>query len=65
MARPTPLSGFPEWRPAGRIVESHVLDVLRSLFDTLVTDGEGDADSAVVLDTLRRTSRQSQPPATA
>ena len=41
------------------------LDVLRSLFDTLVTDGEGDADSAVVLDTLRRTSRQSQPPATA
>ena len=33
------------------------LDVLRSLFDTLVADGEGDADSAVVLDTLRRLSR--------
>ncbi|GAB95120.1 2-hydroxy-3-oxopropionate reductase [Kineosphaera limosa] len=36
------------------------LEVLRDLFDTLVTDGEGDADSAVVLDTLRRISR---PPA--
>ncbi len=33
------------------------LDVLRGLFDTLVADGEGDADSAVVLDTLRRLSR--------
>lgn len=33
MARPTPLSGFPEWLPAGRIVEQHVLDVLRSTFE--------------------------------
>ncbi|PFG35663.1 histidyl-tRNA synthetase [Flavimobilis soli] len=33
MARPTPLSGFPEWRPAGRIVEQHVLDVLRRTFE--------------------------------
>lgn len=33
MARPTPLSGFPEWRPAGRIVESYVLDVLRRTFE--------------------------------
>ncbi|MCV2394541.1 histidine--tRNA ligase [Actinotalea sp. M2MS4P-6] len=33
MARPTPLSGFPEWLPAGRIVEQHVLDVLRDTFE--------------------------------
>ena len=33
MARPTPLSGFPEWRPAGRIVETYVLDVLRRTFE--------------------------------
>jgi histidyl-tRNA synthetase len=33
MARPTPLSGFPEWLPDGRIVEQHVLDVLRSTFE--------------------------------
>lgn len=33
MARPTPLSGFPEWRPEGRIVEQHVLDVLRRTFE--------------------------------
>ena len=33
MARPTPLSGFPEWLPDGRIVEQHVLDVLRRTFE--------------------------------
>ncbi len=33
MARPTPLSGFPEWLPAGRIVEQHVLDRLRRTFE--------------------------------
>lgn len=33
MARPTPLSGFPEWLPAGRLVEQHVLDVLRRTFE--------------------------------
>ena len=33
MARPTPLSGFPEWRPEGRVVEQHVLDVLRETFE--------------------------------
>lgn len=27
MSRPAPLSGFPEWLPAGRIVEKHVIDV--------------------------------------
>ena len=32
-ARPTPLSGFPEWLPSGRIVEQHVLDVLRRTFE--------------------------------
>jgi histidyl-tRNA synthetase len=34
MARPAPLSGFPEWLPADRIVEQHVLDVLRRTFET-------------------------------
>ncbi len=33
MARPTPLSGFPEWLPDGRVVEQHVLDVLRRTFE--------------------------------
>ncbi|PFG43293.1 histidyl-tRNA synthetase [Isoptericola jiangsuensis] len=33
MARVTPLSGFPEWLPDGRIVEQHVLDVLRRTFE--------------------------------
>ncbi len=33
MARPRPLSGFPEWLPAGRLVEQHVLDVLRHTFE--------------------------------
>ncbi len=33
MARPTPLSGFPEWLPEGRVVEQHVLDVLRHTFE--------------------------------
>src|SRR3954462_12233852 len=33
MARPTPLSGFPEWLPDGRIVEQHVIDTLRRTFE--------------------------------
>lgn len=33
MARPTPLSGFPEWLPADRLVEQHVLDTLRRTFE--------------------------------
>ena len=33
MARITPLSGFPEWLPAGRAVEQQVLDVLRRTFE--------------------------------
>ncbi|MBI9115324.1 histidine--tRNA ligase [Sanguibacter suaedae] len=33
MARPTPLSGFPEWLPADRIVEQHVLDTVRRTFE--------------------------------
>ena len=32
MAR-TSLSGFPEWLPEGRIIEMHVLDVLRRVFE--------------------------------
>ncbi len=33
MARPTPLSGFPEWLPDGRVVEQHVLEALRRTFE--------------------------------
>ncbi|GAB3561017.1 histidine--tRNA ligase [Spelaeicoccus albus] len=33
MARPTPLSGFPEWLPADRIVERHIIDTLASTFE--------------------------------
>jgi histidyl-tRNA synthetase len=33
MARPSPLSGFPEWLPAERIVEQHVLDTLRRVYE--------------------------------
>ena len=34
MARPTPLSGFPEWLPEHRIVEQLVLDRLRATFES-------------------------------
>src|SRR3954462_15857804 len=33
MARPASLSGFPEWLPAQRWVEQHVLDPLRRTFE--------------------------------
>lgn len=33
MARPTPLSGFPEWLPDGRVLEQHVLDTFRRTFE--------------------------------
>jgi histidyl-tRNA synthetase len=33
MARKTSLSGFPEWLPEERLVELHVLDVLRETFE--------------------------------
>ncbi|GIG29150.1 histidine--tRNA ligase [Cellulomonas marina] len=33
MARPTPLSGFPEWLPQDRVVEQHVLATLRRTFE--------------------------------
>ncbi|SDL71204.1 histidine--tRNA ligase [Tessaracoccus oleiagri] len=33
MARPKPLSGFPEFLPAGRIVEQRVLDIVRETFE--------------------------------
>ena len=33
MARIAPLSGFPEWLPQERMVEQHVLDVLRRTFE--------------------------------
>ncbi|MGA0065798.1 MAG: histidine--tRNA ligase [Candidatus Nanopelagicales bacterium] len=33
MARPTSLSGFPEWLPEGRLVELGVLDVIRQVFE--------------------------------
>ncbi|TRW43160.1 histidine--tRNA ligase [Georgenia yuyongxinii] len=33
MARASSLSGFPEWLPDGRVVETHVLDSLRRTFE--------------------------------
>jgi len=33
MAKIAPLSGFPEWLPAERIVEQHVLDTLREVYE--------------------------------
>jgi histidyl-tRNA synthetase len=33
MTRPTPISGFPEWQPAQRMVEQDILDRLRSTFE--------------------------------
>jgi histidyl-tRNA synthetase len=33
MARPTPMSGFPEWLPRERIVEQHVIDTVREVFE--------------------------------
>jgi len=33
MARPTRLSGFPEWLPEGRLVELEVLDIARRVFE--------------------------------
>ncbi|MBB1510044.1 histidine--tRNA ligase [Tessaracoccus sp. MC1756] len=33
MSRPRPLSGFPEFLPAGRFVENRVLDVVRTTFE--------------------------------
>ena len=29
----SPLSGFPEWLPAGRVVEQHFIDILRHVFE--------------------------------
>lgn len=33
MAKPKKLSGFPEWLPEGRVVEQHVLDTARRVFE--------------------------------
>ncbi len=33
MARPKPISGFPEFLPSGRLVENRVLDILRQTFE--------------------------------
>lgn len=33
MARPTPLSGFPEWSPAERVVELQVMETIRRVFE--------------------------------
>jgi histidyl-tRNA synthetase len=33
MARPTPMSGFPEWLPHERLVEQHVVDTVREVFE--------------------------------
>jgi len=34
MARPKPISGFPEWLPEQRMVEQRILDGLRSTFES-------------------------------
>src|SRR4051795_13015321 len=33
MAKINPLSGFPEWSPGERIVEQHIVDTVRSVFE--------------------------------
>ncbi|MGN9777242.1 histidine--tRNA ligase [Micromonospora sp. H33] len=33
MSKPTPISGFPEWTPAQRMIEQYVLDRIRSTFE--------------------------------
>ncbi|WGW13824.1 histidine--tRNA ligase [Saxibacter everestensis] len=33
MARPKPLSGFPEWLPAERILENHIVETLQRTFE--------------------------------
>jgi histidyl-tRNA synthetase len=33
VSKPAPLSGFPEWLPAERIVEQHLLDTVRRVFE--------------------------------
>jgi histidyl-tRNA synthetase len=33
VSRPTPLSGFPEWLPDQRMIEQHVVDVVRQTFE--------------------------------
>jgi len=33
VSKPAPLSGFPEWLPSERIVEQHVLDTVRRVFE--------------------------------
>jgi histidyl-tRNA synthetase len=33
MSRPTPISGFPEWQPAQRMIEQDILDKLRATFE--------------------------------
>lgn len=33
MARPTPLSGFPEWLPSQRIIEQHMLVTIQEVFE--------------------------------
>lgn len=33
MSKPTPISGFPEWTPAQRMIEQYVLDRIRNTFE--------------------------------
>jgi histidyl-tRNA synthetase len=53
VSRPKPLSGFPELTPEGRIVEQHVLDVLRDSFE-LHGFGSVETRSVEPLDTLAK-----------
>ena len=53
MSRPKPLSGFPEFLPAGRIVEQRVLELLASTFE-LHGFGEIETRAVETLDQLTR-----------
>ncbi len=53
MSRPKPLSGFPEFLPAGRIVEQRVLESLASTFE-LHGFGEVETRAVETLDQLTR-----------
>ncbi len=59
MSRVTPLSGFPEWLPAQRVVELRVLDHLRSTFE-LHGFASLDTRSVEPLDQLLRKGETSQ-----
>jgi histidyl-tRNA synthetase len=75
MSRVTPLSGFPEWTPAERVVEASVIATLREVFalhgfaeiETRVVEPvsrlAGDSDAAKEIYALSRLTAEEQPDA--